>query len=143
MNKINEKIKEMRLKRGLTLLEVAEYLGVKEATVQRYESGSIKNIKYEIICKLADLFCCDPCYLMGWSSDINIEQRKSPITSSNVVQGNNAPTLIVNNDNISKHKISNQAAELLRIFEKLNIKSQTELLSFAFELEDKTTKNDD
>jgi transcriptional regulator with XRE-family HTH domain len=65
MSEINEKIKEMRQRRGLTLLEVAEHLGVKEATVQRYESGNIKNIKHKTIYKLADLFKCDPCYLMG------------------------------------------------------------------------------
>ena len=51
---INDRIKEMRLKRGLTLIEVADYIGVKDATIQRYESGNIKNIKHEIICKLAN-----------------------------------------------------------------------------------------
>ena len=67
MSTLNDRIKEMRKKNGLTLLEVAEYLGVQEATVQRYESGAIKNMKHETICKLADLFGCDPRYLVGWS----------------------------------------------------------------------------
>lgn len=53
MSKINDRIKQMRRSKGLTLLEVAEYVGVKEATAQRYESGNIKTIKYDIICKLA------------------------------------------------------------------------------------------
>ena len=69
MPEIKERIKEMRIRRGLTLLEVAERIGVKEATVQRYESGSIKNIKHETICKLAEVFACDPGYLMGWEDD--------------------------------------------------------------------------
>ena len=63
---INEKIKEQRLKRGLTLAEVAESIGVKEATAQRYESGAIKNISHEVICKLAEVLHCTPSYLMGW-----------------------------------------------------------------------------
>lgn len=67
--RINERIKEMRTLRNLTLLEVAEQLGVKEATMQRYESGSIKNIKYETITKLSEIFDCSPVYLMGWSND--------------------------------------------------------------------------
>lgn len=67
MSTLNDRIKEMRKRKGLTLLEVAEYLGVQEATVQRYESGNIKNLKHETICKLADLFGCDPQYLVGWS----------------------------------------------------------------------------
>ena len=67
MSELNDRIKEMRLKCDLTLLEVAERIGVKEATVQRYESGAIKNIKYETVCKLAEVFGCDPGRLMGWS----------------------------------------------------------------------------
>ena len=53
MAEINDRIKERRLAAGKTLLEVAEYLGVKEATAQRYESGEIKNIKHETIVSLA------------------------------------------------------------------------------------------
>lgn len=66
MGILNERIKEMRNKRGLTLAYVAEQLGIKEATMQRYESGEIKNIKHETISKLAQIFNCTPSYLMGW-----------------------------------------------------------------------------
>lgn len=66
MSILNERIKERRLDLGLTLLDVAEQLGVKEATMQRYESGQIKNIKHETIVALADIFKCTPAYLMGW-----------------------------------------------------------------------------
>lgn len=69
MAEINDRIKEKRLASGKTLLEVAEYLGVKEATAQRYESGEIKNIKHETIVSLAQLFNCSPAYLMGWESN--------------------------------------------------------------------------
>lgn len=69
MGIINERIKEKRLNSGLTLLQVADQLGIKEATVQRYESGEIKNIKHEVISKLAEIFNCSPSYLMGWEND--------------------------------------------------------------------------
>ena len=69
MGIINERIKEQRQTTGLTLAQVAEELGVKEATVQRYESGEIKNIKHEIISKLATIFNCSPAYLMGWEDN--------------------------------------------------------------------------
>ena len=49
MDILNQRIKERRLAQGLTLAQVAEKLGVKEATVQRYESGDIKNIKHEFV----------------------------------------------------------------------------------------------
>ena len=66
MSIINERIKERRQQVGLTLYEVADAIGVKEATVQRYESGAIKNISHDIIGKLSELFNCSPSYLMGW-----------------------------------------------------------------------------
>ena len=46
MGILNERIKNRRQQLGYTLLYIAEQLGVKEATVQRYESGDIKNIKH-------------------------------------------------------------------------------------------------
>ncbi len=69
MKSVGQNIKEQRLKNKLTLLEVANKLGVKEATMQRYESGEIKNIKHDTIVKLAKIFSCSPAYLMGWEED--------------------------------------------------------------------------
>lgn len=66
MGLLNDRIKSMRISRGYTLAYVAELLGIQEATVQRYESGEIKNIKHETIAKLAEILNCSPAYLMGW-----------------------------------------------------------------------------
>lgn len=63
---MNEKIKNRREELGLTLQDVGDYLGVTKATVQRYESGEIKNIKLESIEKLAKILKISPAYLMGW-----------------------------------------------------------------------------
>nr|DAO76612.1 MAG TPA: helix-turn-helix domain protein [Caudoviricetes sp.] len=65
-NTIHKNIKQLRAANGLTLKELAEKLGVKEATAQRYESGEIKNIKYETIIKLSEIFGCSPAVIMGW-----------------------------------------------------------------------------
>ena len=51
MGVINDRIKNRRTDLGLTLLEVADALGVKEATAQRYESGAIKSIGHDTIIK--------------------------------------------------------------------------------------------
>jgi transcriptional regulator with XRE-family HTH domain len=66
---IGERIKARRNEIGLTLKEVAEKLGVKDATVQRYESGSIKNMKYETIASLAEILNVPPSWLLGWDDD--------------------------------------------------------------------------
>lgn len=65
---IGKRIKHIREKRGVTLLQVAEFLDVTEATVQRYESGNIKNLKLDSITKIAEFLNVNPSYLMGWSN---------------------------------------------------------------------------
>lgn len=64
------RIREIRKAKGMTLLQVAERLGVSESTVQRYESGNIKNLKYETMVELANIFGCSPAYLMGWDDEV-------------------------------------------------------------------------
>lgn len=63
---LGERIKKIRLKRGKTLLEVAKKTGKTEATIQRYESGNIKNLKNDTILDLAKALNVSPAYLMGW-----------------------------------------------------------------------------
>lgn len=65
---IGDRIKKARLKKGLTLIEVAEKLGKTEATIQRYESGNIKNLKNDTIEELAVVLNVSPAYLMGWDT---------------------------------------------------------------------------
>lgn len=83
--KLYERIKERRLALGMTLLDVANALGVKEATVQRYESGEIKNPKHDTVLELAKIFRCTPAYLMGWDEDslpqaiMHISKTKLPL----------------------------------------------------------------
>lgn len=67
MSTIHSRIKEQRLKLGYTLAQIADMLNVKEATVQRYESGEIRNLKHDTIVNLANILKCSPCYLMGWN----------------------------------------------------------------------------
>lgn len=62
----NDRIHERRIEKGLTLAQVAEKLGVTEATAQRYECGNIKSIPYEYMCAYGEILNCSPCYLMGW-----------------------------------------------------------------------------
>lgn len=74
----NERIHERRIEKGITLAQVAEKLGVTEATAQRYECGSIKSIPYECMCAYGELLNCSPAYLMGWeeNSSVNVNNIK-------------------------------------------------------------------
>ena len=44
-------LKQRRIELGLTMLEVAKLVGVSEATISRYESGNIKNMRKDRIAK--------------------------------------------------------------------------------------------
>ena len=82
MSSIQERLKSRRAELGMTLAQIAEITGVREATVQRWESGAIKSIKYETIAVLADALHCTPSYLMGWEdSAIPAAKAKSGVLS--------------------------------------------------------------
>lgn len=65
----NERIHERRILKGITLAQVAEKLGVTEATAQRYERGNIKSIPCEHMCAYGEMLNCSPAYLMGWEDN--------------------------------------------------------------------------
>ena len=71
-------IKKRRKELGLTLAELADMVGLRDATIQRYESGEIPNIKKETVMKLAKALKCSPGYIMGWTDR---EEEASPLMS--------------------------------------------------------------
>ena len=58
-------LKERRNELGLTLLQVAQAVGVSEATVSRWESGDIANMRRDKIAKLAKALNIRPSVVMG------------------------------------------------------------------------------
>lgn len=70
---ISNIIRRRRKELGLTLLDIAKNLGVSESTVQRWETGNIKTIKYEHIISLSNLLNIEPATMMGLSPNSNID----------------------------------------------------------------------
>lgn len=66
MENLSAILKKRRKELGLTLAQIAEQMGVAEATVQRWESGNIKSIRYEKIDKLSEILKVSPASFMGW-----------------------------------------------------------------------------
>ena len=52
---ISKMIKEKRLEKGLTMKEVAKYVGVSEASVSKWEAGYVDNIRSDRLMKLAEI----------------------------------------------------------------------------------------
>lgn len=60
-------LKEKRISLDLTMKYVADYVGVSESTISRWESGEIKNMKRDKIQKLSTVLKIDPAMIMGWT----------------------------------------------------------------------------
>lgn len=69
---MGERIRQLRLEKGLTQEELGEIVGVKKAAVQKWESGLTKNLKRSTIEKLSSFFGVSPSYLMGMSEIKNL-----------------------------------------------------------------------
>lgn len=69
-------IKKRRLDLGLTMEELGKKIGVSKATIQRYESGEIKNVRRDKIAKLANALDTTPAYLMGWEDTTADEDKE-------------------------------------------------------------------
>ncbi len=74
-------LKTRRKELGLTLAEIADRMNVSEATVQRWESGNIKNMRHERVAKLAEILRVSPAFLMGWE-DSDTTENTSPLPSN-------------------------------------------------------------
>ena len=66
---------------GLTLAQIADHVGVTEATVQRWESGNIKQLRQENIVRLAGILKVSPAVLMGWDGPEQKLTFSAPISS--------------------------------------------------------------
>lgn len=85
---VGERIKELRQEKGYTLLQLAEQIGVSEATMQRYESGKIKNISPDTLSKLAVALGTTGSWLLG-------EHEKDLSGKSNVVSISTTEKLLI------------------------------------------------
>ena len=65
---VKDIIREKRLELGMTMKEVADKVGVSEATISRWESGEIENMRRGAISSLAKALHISPNEIMGWES---------------------------------------------------------------------------
>ncbi len=65
---IGKRIKLLRMRRGMSIEELATKLGKNRTTVYRYENGDIGNLPLDILDPLAAALDTTPGYLMGWDS---------------------------------------------------------------------------
>lgn len=61
---LNERLKDLRVQRGVTQKMIAEAIGVAPGSVQRFEYGTVKP-KLDTVISLADFFDVSTDYLLG------------------------------------------------------------------------------
>lgn len=64
-------IRQLRLTHNLTQEQLGDILGVKKVTIQKYENGSIKNLKQSTITKLSETFNVSPSVFLSETSDFD------------------------------------------------------------------------
>lgn len=105
----NEKIKALRLARNATLEEIGHAVGVSKATVFRWESGEIANLRRDKIYKLAKALGVSPSYLMGWDDDSSPRPPAENVPDPN-------------------------ESHLIQLYRSLNLEGQEKLLDYADDL---------
>ena len=72
---MGEYIKQLRLQKGLSQEELGKLCGVNRAAVNKWELGTVENIKRSTIKRLSEIFGVSPCELMCFDEPTEEESR--------------------------------------------------------------------
>ena len=78
-SEIGKRIQQRRKALKISVVDVAEYTGLSKATIHRYESGDIKDIKLPTIDAISSILDVNPAWLIGKSE--NMERRGGKTTN--------------------------------------------------------------
>ena len=70
---IGKRIKEYRLKKGLTQTELGDMVGASKQTIYKYETEKINSSPYKTIVAIANALNVTPGFLMGWEEEKDID----------------------------------------------------------------------
>ena len=101
--RVGERIKSRRKEIGLSAEQVAKELGVSPATVYRYESNDIMNMRIDKLEPIAKALRTTPAYLMGWEDD---KKENPPAESQRILESVNSSE----NIDLLLHIIKNEAS---------------------------------
>ena len=84
MHNIVERIKSRRRELNFSFQNLADLTGMSKSTLQRYETGGIKNIPLDKLKTLAKALEVSPEWIMGWNLPASIKSDQS-INSSQAI----------------------------------------------------------
>ena len=110
--RVGERIKSRRKEIGLSAEQVAKELGVSPATVYRYESNDIMNMRIDKLEPIAKALRTTPAYLMGWEDD---KKENPPAESQRILESVNSSENIDLLLHIIKNEASLSREQLLKV----------------------------
>lgn len=117
---VAQRIKQLRKEANLTQEELAELVGLKKVSIQKYENGGVTNIKSETLEKFGEIFKVSPSYIMGWD-------KFDYIDTSTIKEDLQILEVI-------KQYCGYVGVELYQIFEQLNEEGRRKILFYAEDL---------
>ena len=69
MQEIMERMKYRREELDMSYQTLADKVGISKSTLQRYETGNIKNMPIDKLEAVANALNVSPSYLMGWDTE--------------------------------------------------------------------------
>lgn len=69
MRLIMQRIRDRRKELGMSYQDLSNKTGISKSSLQRYETGFIKNMPLDKLKIMASALQCSPSYLMGWIDD--------------------------------------------------------------------------
>lgn len=103
---MGEYIKQLRTERELSQDALGKLVGVNRAAVNKWENGSVENIKRSTIKKLSEVFGVSPCDLMQWDNEPKEEKQ--------IMQEELNPMDVI------KKQYGQESVELIKLFIQLN-----------------------
>lgn len=117
-------IQQLRKRKNMTQEELGAHLGVTKASIQKYENGSIVNLKVETIKKMCELFQVPPFQFIYPEA-----------TEEQIVEWYaNTPEHVENYEKILKNRYGEMALQVLKASYKLNDKGNEKMLEYVNDL---------
>lgn len=75
---MNNRIRELRKKRNITMKQLGAELGLAESTISQYETGK-RSVDNETLLKLGDIFGVSVGYILGSERESMQSEKKAPV----------------------------------------------------------------
>lgn len=119
MQDIMKRMKDRREELNMSYQTLSEKVGISKSTLQRYETGYIKNMPVDKLGEIADALQVSPAYLMGWEQiDNNFSGKEAPSETYDKLKKN-------------IEKFHGTEGELISIYNKLSSGNQNKVMQYS------------